>query len=176
MDRSVDPLFSGRRLLLKSALVLTAIGLAVGAGVVVRRGLTADGLTKDGRSVFKAMARAVVGMRLPADPAERERILEGYLTELEQKLMNVPAAKRQQISLVAGMLANAPTRYLASRRWRSWDEATDEEVHEAMLRMREAGNMATEATFTVMRAVTSLAFFSSRQHWPLAGYPGPMPL
>lgn len=176
MDRSVDPLFSGRRLLIKSALALTAVGLAVGAGVVVRRGLTDTGLTKDGRSVFRAMARAVVGMRLPEDTAERNRILDGYLDDLERVLMNLPAAKRHQVSLVAGMLANAPTRYLASCQWRSWDDATDDEVRQAMVRMREAGNLATSATFTVMRAVTSLNFFSSKQHWSLAGYPGPMPL
>jgi hypothetical protein len=176
MDRSVDPLFSGRRLLIKSALAVTAVGLAIGAGVVVRRGLTDTGLTKDGRSVFRAMARAVVGMRLPDDVASRIAILDGFMTELESALLNLPAAKRHQVSLVAGMLANAPTRYLASCRWRSWDDATDDEVREAMLRMREAGTLATDATFTVMRAVTSLNFFSSRQHWSLAGYPGPMPL
>lgn len=176
MDRSVDPLFSGRRLLIKSALAVTAVGLAIGAGVVVRRGVTDTGLTKDGRSVFRAMARAVVGMRLPDDAASRNAILDGFMTELEAALMNLPAAKRHQVSLVAGMLANAPTRYLAACRWRSWDDATDDEVREAMLRMREAGTLATDATFTVMRAVTSLNFFSSRQHWSLAGYPGPMPL
>lgn len=176
MDRSVDPLFSGRRLLMKSALALTAAGLAIGAGVVVRRGLTDSGLTKDGRSVFRAMARAVVGMRLPDDTATRNAILDGFMIELESVLMNLPAAKRHQVSLVAGMLANAPTRYLASCRWGSWDDATDDEVREAMLRMREAGTLVTDSTFTVMRAVTSLKFFSSKQHWSLAGYPGPMPL
>ena len=176
MDRSVDPLFSGRRLLIKSALAVTAVGLAIGAGVVVRRGLTDTGLTKDGRSVFRAMARAVVGMRLPDDVTSRNAILDGFMTELEAALLNLPAAKRHQVSLVAGMLANAPTRYLASCRWRSWDDATDDEVREAMLRMREAGTLATDAAFTVMRAVTSMNFFSSRQHWSLAGYPGPMPL
>lgn len=176
MERSVDPLFSGRRLLLKSALAITAVGLVIGSGIVVRRGLTSEGLTKDGKSVFRAMARGIAGTRLPANPAERNQILDAYVEDLGQMLINLPEAKRQQISLVVGMLANAPTRYLGTRRWKSWDDATDEEVREALTVLRTCGNMATDATFTVMRSVTSLTFFSSKQRWALSGYPGPMPL
>lgn len=174
MDRKSDPLFSGRRLLLKSALLISAAGLAVGGGVFFRRGLDSTGLTDDGRSVFRAMARAVVGETLPADAASRNRILDAFLVDFENMLMNLPAAKRMQISAVAGVLANAPTRYMTTGRWRSWTAATDDEVREALLRMRESGNMLTDAAFTVVRAIISLHFYSAKPHWALAHYPGPM--
>jgi len=176
MDRKSDPLFSGRRLLLKSALVISAAGLAVGGGVFFRRGVNATGLTEDGRSVFRAMARAIVGETLPTDPGTRTRILDEFLIDFENVLMNMPAAKRMQISAVAGVLANAPTRYMTTGRWRSWADATDDEVREAMLHMRESGNMLTDASFNVVRALISLNFYSTKPHWALANYPGPMPI
>lgn len=176
MDRKTDPLFSGRRLLLKSALLISAAGLAVGGGVFFRRGISASGLTPDGRSVFRAMARAVVGETLPTDPSSRKRILDEFLFDFEAMLMDLPAAKRMQISAVAGVLANAPTRYMTTGRWRSWADATDTEVRDALLHMRESGNMLTDASFTVVRAVISLHFYSAKPHWALAHYPGPMPI
>jgi hypothetical protein len=176
MDRKSDPLFSGRRLLLKSALLVSAAGLAVGGGVFFRRGLNASGLTEDGRSVFRAMARAVAGETLPTDPSKRKRILDEFLFDFETALMNLPAAKRMQISAVAGVLANAPTRYMTTGRWRSWAQASDDEVCEALRHMRESGNMLTDASFNAVRAVISINFYSAKPHWALAHYPGPMPI
>lgn len=168
-----SPASPKRRWFLKTALAVTAVVGAVGGGVWWRRGFDEARLTKDGKSVFRAMARGILGPMLPAG-AEREPILDQYLAALEHLINTLPKAKRDQISLLAGALANAPTRYLAAGRWASWDDASDDEVRAALHRMQDADNMAQNVVYAATRALTCMAFFSIPDQWSRVGYPGPM--
>lgn len=165
-----------RRWFLKTALAIAAIGGAVGAGVWWRRGFDGLRMTADGRIVFKALASAVVGPLLPQDPAKRGATLDLYATKLEEAIANMPEAKRVQLSLLIGALANAPTRYLASGMWTSWEDATDAQVLAALEHLRTAGSDAQHMVFVASRAITCIEFFSIPENWSLVDYPGPMPL
>jgi hypothetical protein len=121
------------------------------------------------------MARGVLRDMLPTGSA-REVALDKYIVALENLLNTLPKAKRDQIALLAGALANAPTRYLAAGRWSSWDEASDDEVLAALQRMQQADNMGQNLVFAATRALTTLTFFSIPDHWSMTGYPGPMAL
>lgn len=164
-----------RRWFLKTALAVTAVVGAVGGGVWFSRGFDQGKLTVDGQSVFRAMARGVLRDVLPTGPA-REVALDKHMAALEHLINTLPKAKRDQISLLSGALANAPTRYLAAGRWSSWDTASDDEVVAALLRMQQADNMGQNVAFVAMRSLTCMTFFSIPDHWSLTGYPGPMPL
>ena len=121
------------------------------------------------------MARGILRDMLPTGPA-REVALDRHITAMENLINTLPKAKRDQITLLAGALANAPTRYLAAGRWSSWDDASDEEILAALQRMQQADNMGQNLVFAATRALTTLTFFSIPDHWSLTGYPGPMPL
>jgi hypothetical protein len=164
-----------RRWFLKTALAVTAAVGAVGAGVWWHRGFDQGKLTPDGKSVFRAMARGILGNMLPTGP-EREAILDQHMSALEHLINTLPKAKRDQISLLAGALANAPTRYLAAGRWASWDTASDDEVREILHRLQQAGNIGQNMVYAATRALTALTFFSIPDQWSRAGYPGPMAL
>jgi hypothetical protein len=170
-----SPASPKRRWFLKTALAVTAVVGAVGGGVWFRRGFDQGKLTTDGKSVFRAMARGVLRDMLPTGSA-REVALDKYIVALENLLNTLPKAKRDQIALLAGALANAPTRYLAAGRWSSWDEASDDEVLAALQRMQQADNMGQNLVFAATRALTTLTFFSIPDHWSMTGYPGPMAL
>ena len=162
-----------RRWFLKSALAITAVAGVVGGGVWWSRGFDDGKLTPQGKSVFRAMARGILGNMLPHG-ADREAILDQHIAALEHLINSLPKGRRDQISLLAGALANAPTRYLAAGRWASWDSASDDEVRLALLRMQQAGNMGQNMVFAATRALTCLTFFSIPDQWSRAGYPGPM--
>ncbi len=169
-----SPASPKRRWLLKSALALAAVGGAIGGGVWWRRGFDKQHLTQDGKSVFRALARGIVGPMLPTAPAERQALLDRYVVELEKLIFTMPSAKRDQISLLAGALANAPTRYLITARWASWDEATDDEVRALLVQLRESSGMPQNVAYIATRALTCMGFFSIPDNWSLTGYPGPM--
>jgi hypothetical protein len=162
-----------RRWFLKTALAITAAAGAVGAGVWWHRGFDQGKLTPDGKSVFRAMARGILGTMLPAGP-EREAILDQHIAAMEHLINTLPKARRDQISLLAGALANAPTRYLAAGRWASWDTASDDEIRAVLLRLQQADNIGHNMVYAATRALTTLTFFSIPDQWSRAGYPGPM--
>ncbi len=173
MDRSVDPLFSGRRWLLKSTLALTAIGLGVGAGILNNRGLSNARLTANGRSVFGAFARGIFGTMMPTDAASRKQLMDQYLVHVDAWFFSLPAAKRQEISLMIGSLSTAPSRFLLTSQWASWDEASDDQVREALERLRSANSRAHNMIFVAARALSCIGFASMPEHNALLGYPGP---
>jgi hypothetical protein len=171
---TTSPASPKRRWLLKSALAVAAVGGAIGGGVWWRRGFDKQHITQDGKVVFRALARGIVGPMLPTDPAQREAVLDNYLVKLEGLLASMPSAKRDQVSLLIGALANAPTRYMITSRWSSWDTATDDEVRALMLHLRQSGGMVQSMTYIATRAITCMGFFSIPDNWALTGYPGPM--
>lgn len=170
-----SPASPKRRWFLKTALAVTAVVGAVGGGVWFNRGFDQGKLTAEGKSVFRAMARGILRDMLPTGPA-REVALDRHITAMENLINTLPKAKRDQIALLAGALANAPTRYLAAGRWSSWDDASDEEILAALQRMQQADNMGQNLVFAATRALTTLTFFSIPDHWSMTGYPGPMAL
>jgi hypothetical protein len=165
-----------RRWFLKTALAVAAIGGAVGGGVWWRRGFADQKLTQDGRVIFRALASAIVGPLLPQDPAKRAATLDHYLGHLERAIADMPEAKRLQLALLTGALANAPTRFLATGVWSGWEDLTDEQVLQMLEGLRTAGSEAQHTIFVACRAITSIMFFSSPENWSLVGYPGPMPI
>jgi hypothetical protein len=169
----VSPTSPKRRWFLKTALAVAAVGGAVGSGVWWRRGYEDGHLTKDGRIVLRALASAIVGPLLPKEPGPRADGLENYLVKIEAAITQMPAAKRQLLSLLLGALANAPTRYLASGMWTSWEDATDAQVLKALEHLRTAGSDAQHTIFAASRGITCLMFFSIPDNWALVGYPGP---
>ena len=171
-----SPASPRRRWFLKGALAIAAVGGGLGGGIWWNRGLEASRLTTEGRQVFEAVARAVLGKMLPTEPAARQAALDRYLTSLEGLINTMPSAKRDQISLLVGVLANAPTRYMVTGMWTSWQNASDEQVSEALQRIAQADNLVQNTAYAALRGLTCMAFFSSPDHWAMVAYPGPVQL
>lgn len=171
---SSSPASPKRRWLLKAALGLAAVGAVVGGGIWWRRGISGTQLTADGRAVFHALARGIVGPMLPQDAAKRSAMLDNYLHHVEVLVQNLPEAKRLQIGLLIGLLANAPTRYAVTSMGPSWDKASDDEVRAALEHLRTTGTMAHRMAFDSCRKVIALSFFSVPDNQSITPYPGPM--
>lgn len=170
-----SPASPKRRWFLKTAVAVAAVGAAVGGGIWFRRGFDGTALTTHGREVFKAVARGVLGPMLPpAGTPEREAMLERYLGNLEALINSLPKAKRDQISLLSGLLANSPTRWMTTGMWTSWADATDEQVKQALDHLQTSDSMVPNISFVAARALTCMAYFTIPDYWSRVGYPGPM--
>jgi hypothetical protein len=163
-----------RRWFLKTVVAVAAVGAAVGGGIWFRRGFDGTTLTPHGREVFKGVARGVLGPMLPPPSPEREAMLAKYLDNLEALINSLPKAKRDQISLLAGLLSNAPTRWMTSGMWTSWADATDEQVQQALTHLQTSDSMVPNISFVAARALTCMAYFTIPDYWSRVGYPGPM--
>lgn len=163
-----------RRWLLKSALVLGAVGAALGGSVFWNRGISNGALTEHGRDILKAVTRAILSHLLPADEASREAKLEGHMTRLNEVIQSMPASGQMEFSTLLGLLANAPTRLMITGLSSSWSKASVEEVTQALESMRIHKLPTSMLCYHALRDVSCLAFFSNPDNWALAGYPGPL--
>lgn len=173
-NAQLSPASPKRRWFLKTVVAVAAVGTAVGGGIWFRRGFDGTTLTPQGREVFKAVARGVLGPMLPPPSPKREAVLAKYLDNLEALINSLPKAKRDQISLLAGLLANSPTRWMTTGMWTSWADATDEQVQQALTHLQTSSSLVPNISFVATRALTCMAYFTIPDYWSDVGYPGPM--
>ncbi len=163
-----------RRWLLKSALVLGAVGATLGSSVFWNRGIAKGQLTERGRDVFKAMTRAALSHMLPTDAAQRDAKLDANLTRLNEMVKSMPPSAQMELSALLGLLVNAPTRLMVTGLTHSWADASVEEVTQALESMRIHSLPTTMISYHALRDLTCIAFFTTPDNWSLSGYSGPL--
>jgi hypothetical protein len=171
---STSPSSPKRRWLLKSALVLGAVGAALGGSVFWNRGISDGVLTEHGRDVMKAIARAVLSDMLPTDPAAREAKLEGQMKRLGEVVATMPPSSQMELGALLGLLANASTRLLVTGLSSSWAKASTEEIAQALESMRIHKLPTTMLSYHAVRDITCISFFTNPDNWAITGYPGPL--
>jgi hypothetical protein len=110
---------------------------------------------------------------MPVDVISRQQLMDNYLAHVDAWFFGLPSAKRHEISLMVGALSTVPSRFLLTSQWASWDEASDDQVREALERLRSANSRAHNMIFIAARALSCLGFASMPEHGSLMGYPGP---
>lgn len=157
---------------------LGAAGLLLGGGVawLWRPGLAGGRLTANGRTIFLAVAQAVLEGCLPIEPQARERSLDAHGRHLDEALRALPAAVRSELSLLLGLLSVA-----AGRRWLTgleadWADADVPALQAALDRMRASDEPLRLQAYHALRDLNNAAYFAQPEHWPLLGYPGPTPV
>ncbi|MES2088675.1 MAG: hypothetical protein V4532_01635 [Pseudomonadota bacterium] len=171
---SPPPPSSKRRWLLKSAVVLGAVGAVVGGSVFWNRGISHGRLTEHGQDVFKAVTRAALSHILPTDEASRDAKLEAQMRRLNEMIKSMPPSAQKELSALLGLLVNAPTRLMITGLTSAWSKASVEEVTQALEGMRIHKLPTTMISYHALRDLTCIAFFSNPDNWSLSGYPGPL--
>ncbi|NBD19610.1 hypothetical protein GTZ97_02850 [Aquabacterium fontiphilum] len=168
------PLTPKRRWFMKTVLAIGAVGAGLGGLVYWSRGISEGHLTEAGKDVFHGLSRGFLGGVLPSDGAQREQMLNLHLERLETFLNGLPPALLLQVNALLGLLGNRPTRYLLTGVNGNWRDASDEQIAQALERMRLHDLGSHRLTYQVMRSITCMAFFTQPDNWTLTGYPGPM--
>lgn len=161
------------RLGLGSALVLGALG----AGLTWwRPGLEHGRFTSATRRVLVRLCEAVLEGNLPEAPMAREAALQAQIVRLEAFAAGLPAATRDELGQLLGLLALPP-----GRRWLAgvapdWAEASVAQVQKGLQDMRLSSLAVRRQAYHALRDMINGTYFSEPAHWPALGYPGPADL
>jgi hypothetical protein len=163
-----------RRTLLKLGLGASAV-LALGGGglAMLRPGLVQGRLTPPSRSVFRAVARAVLDGSLPTAAADREAALDAHLKRLDGVLGAFPAATQAELSQLLALLASAPGRVMLAGLGTDWADASVVDLQHALQGMRTSRLAMRQQIYHALRDLTNAAFYADPASWSLMGYPGP---
>ncbi|HEU4458983.1 MAG TPA: hypothetical protein VFR90_07660 [Methylibium sp.] len=153
------------------ALLLAAGG---GAAWLWRPGWRDGQLTASGRTVFRAVARAVLEGSLPPEGPAQEAALERHLDRLALTIAGFPAATRAEIAQLLGILSIAP-----GRRWLAglaidWPQASTVAIDQALRGMRFAEQPLKQQAYHALRDLNNAAWYAQPEHWAALGYPGPV--
>ncbi len=165
-----------RRFFLRAALVVAGAGAVLGGTIFMRRGLADGHLTDSGREVLRGIARGVLSHVLPQDATAREAALTQHVGHMETFLLGLPAALRQEISLLLGLLGNTAGRAALTYMPTSWSDASVEQIQAALETLRTHPMTTQKMVYHAVRDLTTLVFFGQPDNWKTTGYPGPTDL
>ncbi|WP_280152982.1 hypothetical protein [Piscinibacter sp. XHJ-5] len=163
-----------RRSWLKLGFGAAALLALAGGGLALLKPGWADGrMTPAARSVFHAVARAVLDGSLPADAAQRSAALESHLERLDETLAGFPAATHHELSQLLMLLASPPGRVALAGLHTDWPDASVEQLQHALQGMRTSNIALRQQAYHALRDLTNAAYYAAPQIWALTGYPGP---
>lgn len=165
-----------RRTLIGSGIAAAAL-LAGGAMVALwQPGWAGGRLTARGRTVFGAIADAVLAELLPAEAAARRAAIEAHLNRLDTAVAAMHPATRQEIEQLTALIAHPAGRRAVVGLAADWAEADAAPVRAALAGLRAAESSTSQQVYHALRDLTNAAYFSDPAAWAAVGYPGPVPL
>jgi hypothetical protein len=166
-----------RRRLLQLGLGAAAVLALAGTGAaLVQPGIVNRRLSASSRSIFSAVATAVLDGMLPATPAARERMLEAHLERVQSTVHGLPPHAQRELSLLLALLATAPGRIALTGLRSPWLQASVSDLQGALQAMRVSSLGMKQQAYHALYEITNASFFADRTVWPLLGYPGPTAL
>jgi hypothetical protein len=166
-----------RRTFLKLG-IASAVVLAVAGGAValMKPGLVDGKITPATRLVLSQVAQAMLAGSLPADAAERQRILDGMMERTDAFIAGLPNHVQAELSQLFALLATAAGRRGIVGLSASWESATVAEMTEALRAMRGSGTELRIQAYQGLHDMVCVPYFAGQESWALLGYPGPTPV
>lgn len=164
-----------RRRFLQLGLVAGAtLALAGGGLSLMRHGVESGRLTEAGRSVFRAVGRAVLDGSLPTEAAAQQAALDGLMQRLDDAVGAFPAHVQAELSQLLALLASGAGRVGLAGLTTDWPAASVSEVQAALQSMRTSRFSLRQQAYQALHDLSGAAYFSDRSTWAQLGYPGPM--
>lgn len=167
-----------RRTLLKLGVTGSAALALVGGGVALfyEPAWRVDRLTGMGRTVFEAVARAVLDGSLPVDAAALRSALVSHLERMDGTLRAMAPATQREVADLLALLALPPGRIALAGLTTDWAYASVAQVQAALQSMRTSRLTLRRQAYHALRDLTHAAYFADSATWTQLGYPGPVNL
>jgi hypothetical protein len=163
-----------RRTLLSVGLATgTLLALAGGTLALLNPGRREGVLTASGRSMFAAVAQAVLASTLPADPDARAKALEGHLARVQATIAGMPPSMQAELDELVTIVGSAPGRLALAGLRSDWSGASVADVSAALQGMRGSSLAVRQQAFHALRDITNASYFADPSTWQAVGYPGP---
>lgn len=159
-----------RRSLLKLGAAASAVLGIAGAGVAWwKPGWQAGRLTAEGRTIFAALSRAVLGPLLPPTA----HALQRQVDRIDATIAGLAPAVQQELASLLALLAASPTRLALTGLGAGWREATDAELGAMLDTLRHSPLALRRQVYHALRDLVNAAWFADTAAWQAIGYPGP---
>jgi hypothetical protein len=163
-----------RRTLLQLGFGGAAVLAFAGGGLALLQPGVRDGhLTPAARSLFAAVARAVLDGSLPIDPKGRDAAIIAHLGRLDATIAGFPPAMRSELSDLVALLSAAPGRLAVAGLGTAWPQASVPQLQAALQQMRNSSLTLRQQAYHALRDLTCAAYYADSATWPQLGYPGP---
>ena len=163
-----------RRTLLKVGVVTGAVLAIIGGTLAMLSPGRRDGvLSEPARTMFTAVAAAVLSNLLPADPAARRRANQDHLSRLQDTIAGMPPHLQAELDELITIICSAPGRLGLVGLGASWPSASVEEVTAALQGMRASTLALRQQAFHALRDLCNASYLAGPATWPSIGYPGP---
>lgn len=150
----------------------TLLALVGGTLSLLKPGRRDGRLTDSGRSMFSAVAQAVLASTLPDDPGARAKALEGHLARVQETIAGMPPAMQAELDELITLVGSAPGRLALAGLRSDWAAASMPEITSALQGMRGSSLAVRQQVFHALRDITNASYFADPSTWPAVGYPG----
>jgi hypothetical protein len=160
----------------------TLLKLGIGAGVLLavaggglallQPGLSNGRMSTPAKTVFAALARAILYGSLPTDAAERQAAIDAHLQRLENTLGGFPAATQAELSQLLALLSSTAGRVGLTGLMSDWPQASVADLQQALQGMRTSRLAMRQQVYHALRDLTNAAYYADPRTWKLLGYPG----
>jgi hypothetical protein len=166
-----------RRTLLKVGLAGGALlALAGGTLTLLQPGRVNGRLGDNARTMFSAVARAVLDSLLPTEPGAAQSAIDGLLKRLEDTVAGLPPPLQAEVDEMLTIVASTPGRVALVGLSTAWGQASNAQVVQALQGLRESGLALRQQVFHALRDLSNAAYFADSGTWALVGYPGQRPV
>ncbi len=164
-----------RRTLLKlGAVAGTALSLAGGGIAWFYQAAWSGGrLSRVGRNVLGAVARAVLDSSLPADAGPQLAAVAAHLDRMDATLRALPPTTQREVADLLALLALAPGRLALAGLSADWGSASVPQIQASLQAMRSSRIALRQQAYHALRDLTHAAYFADSTTWVRLGYPGP---
>lgn len=163
---------------LTGTVVLGTAGVAGSlAGCGAREEAAASGLRilRDADvAFFRALIPVMLDGTLPEGETARGAAVTEVLRRIDDTLARLGAPAQAQLRQLFDLLHLRPTRWLTTGVGAPWAQASAAEISGFLERWRNSSVGLLNTGYNVLNKLCCISWFSQREAWTAAGYPGPL--
>ncbi len=166
-----------RRTLLKAGLAGGVLLAVAGTGLALLQPARREGrLTETGRTLFTALAPAVLAGLLPAEAAARQQAVADLLPRVETAINGMPPAMQAEVDELLTIAGSSLGRLSLVGLASPWATASSEQIQSALRGMRDSSLALRQQAYHALRDLTNGGYFSDEATWAVLGYAGQRPV
>lgn len=125
------------------------------------------------RIMFTAIAPVMLKGSYPEDPEAQKIAIQKILTVIDSVIFSLGPHNAKQMSDLFMLLNFTPTRGLTTGVWSKWENASESEIENFIVKWRESSLGLFNLGFNGINQLLTAAWFGQKETWSDIGYPGP---
>jgi hypothetical protein len=166
-----------RRTLIQVGLAGGVLLALAGTGLALVQPARREGrFTETGRTLFAALAPAVLGGLLPVEAVARRQAVEAFIPRVEDAINGMPPAMQAEVDELLTIAGSSVGRMALVGLTTPWAKATAEQIQSALRGMRDSSLAPRQQAYHALRDLTSGGYFADESTWAVMDYAGQRPV